>query len=47
MSFDLEWTIIMHLYRNGGRGKKHVIYELKKRMEDAFPTVHFHFMPDM
>jgi hypothetical protein len=28
--FDLEWTIIMHLYRNRGSGKKiHVIYVLK------------------
>ena len=34
--FELEWTIIMQLYRNRG------INALKQRMEDAFPVVHFH-----
>ena len=23
MCFDLEWTIIMHLYQNGGSGKQY------------------------
>ena len=45
ISFDLEWTIIMHQFRNMGMGgKMHLnsISALKYQMEDAFPMVHFH-----
>ena len=44
--FDLEWTIIMHLYRNRvGRKKMHVIYALKLRLKDTFPRGLFSCQP--
>ena len=38
---ELEWTIIMQVSQNG-KGENYMASMHLKRMEDAFPVVHFH-----
>jgi hypothetical protein len=40
--FDLEWTIIMHLYRNRAGGKNKSSMHLNSEWRTLFPVVYFH-----